>query len=108
MGERPEPVTETARAMEHLREDLRDDINGLRADLRALVPREVFDLHRDGVKADIAAVRAELEREKADRALKEKDAATQQRSDRRLLFTALVAPAILLIVSIYTKAKGLT
>ncbi|MFD4631221.1 hypothetical protein ACFVYR_18475 [Streptomyces sp. NPDC058284] len=81
-------------------------ITDVRADLSLrldqLVRRDVYDAREtardramDALQRDIADIEADREKE-ADR----------RAADRRLLFTALVAPFIMLVVMIYPASQG--
>lgn len=104
---------ELARRLEAVHQDLKEDFRELAKRLDAKVSLERYELerrNRDEVHVAIIERIAAIEQARAEeqrqadaerRALEDR-----RRSDRRLLFTALVAPVLLLFLQAYLTARG--
>ena len=79
--------------------DVRTDI-GQRLD--QLVRRDVYDARESARDRDIEALRRDVQEIEDDR---EKEA-DRRAADRRLIFTALVAPLVMLAIMIYLASQG--
>ncbi|WP_031514870.1 hypothetical protein [Streptomyces sp. NRRL F-5123] len=109
-----EPTTsELMRRLEDVRTDLKEDISGLAARLDGKVDAQMLALQQqaqDERAAQQAARIATLEeaaRREARRRDDERQAAAAQRaSDRRLVFTALVAPVLIVLLTVWLQTKG--
>lgn len=84
-----------ARELAQFREDLREDLTEIKADLGKLLPREVYDLRDKQIEGRLDA----LERDR-------KAAAEQRSSDRRWLMGVVVVPVILTLVQIWLSMRG--
>lgn len=104
---------ELARRLEAIHADLKEDFRDLAKRLDAKVSLERYEIerrNRDEVHVQmmerIAAIeeaRAQEQRQAdADRRADE----DRRRADRRLVFTALIAPILLLLLQAYLAAKG--
>lgn len=109
-----EPTTsELMRRLEDVRTDLKEDIGNLGRRLDGKVSADMHALQQqaqddraaalaDRLKAIEDARAAEARRREEDRR-----AAQQQRAqDRRLLFTALIAPVLLILLTVWLQARG--
>ncbi|MGW1892155.1 hypothetical protein ACWCP6_18125 [Streptomyces sp. NPDC002004] len=79
--------------------DVRADISQR---LDQLVRRDVYDARESARDRAMEAIQRDVQEIEKER---EKEA-DQRASDRRLIFTALVAPAIMLAVMIYLASQG--
>jgi hypothetical protein len=97
---------ELQRTLAAIREDMREGFKGINLRLDRNVSVELFNAHQEAERSrheehekDIAEIKAEREAEKNQRA-----------SDRRLIFmavfTSVLAPLFLLLVSLYLTSKG--
>lgn len=104
---------EVMRRLEDVRADLKDDFRelGLRLDskvsleryqLEQLAKDEALRLVAERVRGIEEAREQAAERRRTD----EQRAADRRAADRRLIFTALVAPVLLLILTVYISAQG--
>lgn len=104
---------EVMRRLEDVRTDLKDDFRelGLRLDSKVSLERyqleqqardDALKLLTERVKGTEEA-RDQEERQRRDEAQR---AADRRAADRRLIFTALVAPVLLLILTVYLNAQG--
>ncbi|MFH9610412.1 hypothetical protein [Streptomyces sp. NPDC017448] len=104
---------EVMRRLEDVRTDLKDDLRemGTRLDSKVSLERyQLEQLAKDEALRQVAervrgieeAREQAAERRRAD----EQRAADRRAADRRLIFTALVAPVLLLILTVYLSAKG--
>lgn len=111
----PEDPTngEVMRRLEDVRQDLKDDLREMGTRLDSKVSLERYQLEMlardEALRQASERIRgieeardqeAERRREDAQRA------ADRRAADRRLIFTALVAPVLLLILTVYLSAKG--
>jgi hypothetical protein len=104
---------EVMRRLEDVRVDLKDDFRELGLRLDSKVSLERYQLEQ---AARDEALRLAVERIKGIEEQREQEARTrrddEQRladrraADRRLIFTALVAPVLLLILTVYLSAQG--
>lgn len=106
-------ASELARRLDERFADVRDDVRGMEARLDKKVTLERYGYEqqsRDEAYRQLTErVRAiEVAREAdADRRRREAQAAVERRAaDRRLIFTALIAPVLLLLLGVYLTSKG--
>ncbi|SDM77729.1 hypothetical protein [Streptomyces wuyuanensis] len=112
MGDEP-TLGEVVRRLEHVHQDLKEDFRELGVRLDSKVSMERYQLeqqardaaaaHRDDRIKAIEDARESEERQKRE---EEQKLADRRASDRRLLFTALVAPVLLLLLTVYMNARG--
>jgi CHASE3 domain sensor protein len=104
---------ELARRLEAVHQDLKEDFRELAKRLDAKVSLERYELerrNRDEVHVQmmerIAAIETarENERQEADRARQK--AVDDRRADRRLIFSALVVPVLIVLLQAYLAARG--
>lgn len=104
---------EVMRRLEDVRTDLKEDFRELGLRLDSKVSLERYQLEQqardDALKAALERIKgieeardaaAERRREEARRA------ADRRAADRRLIFAALIAPVLLLILTVYLNAQG--
>ncbi len=81
-------------------------ITDVRADLTAqfklLVLREVYDAREAARDRDMAALQKDVDEERRER----EKAEEQRAADRRLIFTSLVAPVLMLALMIWLASRG--
>ncbi|MEV6696213.1 hypothetical protein AB0M68_03495 [Streptomyces sp. NPDC051453] len=104
---------EVVRRLEAIHVDLKEDLReyGTRLDKKVSVER--YDIERrtaDGVHQQvierIAAIEAERAQEKQTAEVERRKREDQRRSDRRLVFSCLAAPVLLLLLQAYLAARG--
>lgn len=104
---------EVVRRLEDIRQDLKDDVRELGTRLDSKVSMERYLLEQsardDALKLLVERVKGiedahvqELRQQDADRRAVE----DRRRADRRLVFTALVAPVLMLLLQAYVAAQG--
>ncbi|MDI9885892.1 hypothetical protein QMZ92_16280 [Streptomyces sp. HNM0645] len=104
---------EVMRRLEDVRQDLKEDFRELGTRLDSKVSMERYQLEQ---QARDEAIRQILERvkgieeERAQEARQRREEtqriADRRASDRRLIFTALVAPVLLLLLTVYMNTQG--
>lgn len=104
---------ELARRLEAVHLDLKEDFRELAKRLDAKVSLERYELERrsrDEVHTQlterIAAIEEARIQEQRQHDADRRAAEERRRSDRRLAFTALVAPVLLILLQAYLSAKG--
>ncbi|MCX4450728.1 hypothetical protein [Streptomyces sp. NBC_01789] len=104
---------EVMRRLEDVRTDLKEDFRELGLRLDSKVSLERYQLEQqardDALKLVVERVKGiEEAREAAKKAREaaEQRAADRRAADRRLIFTALIAPVLLLILTVYLNAQG--
>lgn len=104
---------EVIRRLEDVRQDLKEDFRELGVRLDSKVSMERYQLEQqardtaaaqrdDRIKAIEDAREAEAKKKQED----EQKLAERRAADRRLAFTALVAPVLLLLLTVYINARG--
>lgn len=110
----PDPSNgELAHRLEDAKLDLKEDVRDLGKRLDTKVSLERYELerrNRDEVHAQIlqriAAIETAREQEKRDAQQARQKAEDQRRADRRLIFSALVVPVLIILLQAYLAAKG--
>lgn len=104
---------EVMRRLEDVRTDLKDDFRelGLRLDSKVSLERyQLEQAARDEALRlaveRIKGIEEQREQEARSRRDEEQRLADRRAADRRLIFTALVAPVLLLILTVYLSAQG--
>lgn len=104
---------EVMRRLEDVRADLKDDFRELGLRLDSKVSLERYQLEQqardDALKLVVERVKGiEEAREAAAQARRDEAqrAADRRAADRRLIFAALIAPVLLLILTVYLNAQG--
>ncbi|MFD3777365.1 hypothetical protein [Streptomyces sp. NPDC058612] len=104
---------EVMRRLEDVRQDLKEDFRDLGTRLDSKVSMERYQLEQQARDGSTAVV---LERVKAIEAAREQEAeqarqdaqklADRRAADRRLAFTAIIAPVLMLLLTVYINARG--
>jgi cytochrome c-type biogenesis protein CcmH/NrfG len=111
----PDEVTlgEVMRRLDDVRLDLKEDIRQMRTIIDTKVSMERYQLEqlaRDEmarqILAEVQAIKDARESEKERRRLDEQRAADRRAADRRLIFTAIIAPVLMLLLTLYLSARG--
>lgn len=104
---------ELARRLEAVHIDLKEDFRELAKRLDAKVSLERYELerrNRDEVHVAlmerIAAIEEARQQEQRQADADRRTAEERRRSDRRLAFTALIAPVLLILLQAYLAARG--
>ena len=104
---------ELARRLEAVHQDLKDDFREIAKRLDAKVSLERYELERRSrdevhvaLMERIAAIEAARVQDQKDAEQERRKAEDQRRSDRRLVFSCLIAPVLLLLLQAYLAAKG--
>jgi hypothetical protein len=104
---------ELARRLEAVHQDLKEDFRELAKRLDAKVSLERYELerrNRDEVHRQmlerITAIETARQREAEKAADERRAAAAQRAADRRLVFAALVAPVLLVLLQAWLTARG--
>lgn len=104
---------EVVRRLEAIHVDLKEDLReyGARLDKKVSVERYELerraadDVHRQVIER-VAGIETAREREKQEAEAARRRQEDQRRSDRRLVFSCLVAPFLLLLLQAYLAARG--
>jgi hypothetical protein len=112
MAEEP-TLGEVCRRLENVRQDLKEDIREIGSRLDSKVSMERYQLEQQArdetVKLLLERVRGleeAREQEAENRRREDQRLADRRAADRRLLFTALVAPVLLVLLTVYLNARG--
>lgn len=104
---------EVMRRLEDVRTDLKDDFRelGLRLDSKVSLERYQLEQQARDDSLKLLAERVKgIEEARAAAAQNRRDeaqrAADRRAADRRLIFAALIAPVLLLILTVYLNAQG--
>jgi hypothetical protein len=98
-----EPTTsELMRRLEDVRTDLKEDLQSLAGRLDGKVSADMLALQQQAQDERTAAIADRL------KAIEEaaRKAAEQRAADRRLILTALVAPVLIVILTVWLQARG--
>lgn len=93
---------EIGRRLEDVRQDLKDDLREVAARLDSKVSMERYLLEQ---QSRDEAMRLLIERVKGIEEARDEERRQRER-DRRLVFTALVAPVLLMLLTAYLGARG--
>jgi CHASE3 domain sensor protein len=104
---------ELAHRIEAMRIDLKEDFRELVGLLEKKVSIERYEIerrNRDDVHVQImeriAAIEGAREKEKEDARQAQQKIDDQRRADRRLIFSALIAPILMLLLTLYLTSQG--
>ena len=104
---------ELAHRIEAMRIDLKEDFRELVGLLEKKVSVERYEierLNRDGVHDQIIQRIAAIETARAEEQRKAQEvkqkAEDERRADRRLIFSALIAPILMLLLTLYLTSQG--
>ncbi|WP_255951536.1 hypothetical protein [Streptomyces odontomachi] len=93
---------ELARRFEDRLADVREDIQNLGLRLDSRVSLERYQLEREAMGKEVATL---TERVKGlEETAREKERLRQ--ADRRLIFSALIVPVLMVLLTVYLEAKG--
>lgn len=104
---------ELARRLEAVHQDLKEDFRELAKRLDAKVSLERYELerrNRDEVHVQmmerITAIETARQKERQDADVVRQKAEDQRRADRRLIFSALIVPVLIVLLQAYLAARG--
>jgi CHASE3 domain sensor protein len=104
---------ELARRLEAVHQDLKEDFREIATRLDAKVSLERYELerrNRDEVHVAmmerIQAIETARQKERQDAEMARQKAEDQRRADRRLIFSALVVPVLIVLLQAFLAAKG--
>lgn len=104
---------ELAHRIEAMRIDLKEDFRELVGLLEKKVSVERYEIERrnrddvhDQIMQRIAAIEGAREKEKEDARAARQKAEDQRRADRRLIFSALIVPVLIVLLQAFLAAKG--
>ncbi|MFE5591434.1 hypothetical protein [Streptomyces sp. NPDC056549] len=104
---------EVMRRLDDVRQDLKEDLRELGTRLDGKVSMERYELEklaRDDAQrllADrVAAIEAARETEQEQKRAEAQKLTDRRAADRRLVLTALVAPVLLLLLTVYIQTRG--
>ncbi|WP_069625319.1 hypothetical protein [Streptomyces niveus] len=113
----PEDPTlgEVMRRLEDVRADLKEDFRELGTRLDSKVSMERYSLEQQArdealrqIVERVKAIESARDQEDRDRREAEQKAADRRAADRRILFSALIAPVLMLLLTLYLSAQGAT
>ena len=104
---------EVVRRLEAIHQDLKEDLReyGTRLDKKVSIERYELErraadeVHRQVIER-VAAIEAGRLQEKRDAEAEQRKRDDERRGDRRLVFSCLVAPILLLLLQAYLAARG--
>lgn len=103
---------EVVRRLEAVHQDLKDDFRDVAGRLDSKVSMERYQLEQQASLARerllmdrLRAIEDAREKETQDRQAAEQRAAERRAADRRLIFSALVAPVLMLLLTLYLGSK---
>jgi hypothetical protein len=104
---------EVVRRLEAIHADLKEDLReyGARLDKKVSIERHdverraADDVHRQVIER-VAAIESSRTQEQRDADVERRKAEDQRRADRRLVFAALIAPVLILLLQAYLAARG--
>lgn len=104
---------EVVRRLEDVRRDCKEDMREARQVIQTRVSMERYQFeraaHDDAIRAIVSRVQAmEEARERENRQRREETQRLTERraADRRLIFTAIAAPVLMLFLQLYLSARG--
>lgn len=104
---------ELARRLEAVHQDLKEDFRELAKRLDAKVSVERYELERraaDDVHRQViervAAIEAARAQEKRDADLERRKREDERRADKRLIFSALIVPVLIVLLQVYLSSRG--
>lgn len=104
---------ELARRLEAVHQDLKEDFRELAKRLDAKVSLERYELERHNrdevhvaMMERIQAIETARQKERQDADAARQKAEDQRRADRRLIFSALIVPVLIVLLQAYLATKG--
>ncbi|WP_406324500.1 hypothetical protein [Streptomyces niveus] len=106
---------ELGRLIQSLRSEVREDLGLLNGRLDKVVSMERYSLEQQArdealrqIVERVKAIESARDQEDRDRREAEQKAADRRAADRRILFSALIAPVLMLLLTLYLSAQGAT
>lgn len=104
---------EVVRRLESVHQDLKEDFRDVAGRLDSKVSIERFQFEKDAqlererlANERIKAIEEARAKEAEDKRVAEQKAADQRAADRRLVFSALIAPVLMLLLTLYLTSQG--
>ncbi|GAA2673937.1 hypothetical protein GCM10010400_40110 [Streptomyces aculeolatus] len=104
---------EVVRRLEHVHLDLKEDFRDLAGRLDSKVSMERYQLEQQAgqererqLAERLRALEEAREKEREEAEAERRRTADHRRQDRRLAFTALVAPVLLILLQVYLNSQG--
>lgn len=104
---------EVVRRLEAVHQDLKEDFRDVagRLDSKVSIERYQYEqaatLERERVLSErVKAIEEARDKEAQDRQAAEQRAADRRAADRRLIFSALIAPVLMLLLTLYLTSRG--
>ena len=104
---------EVMRRLEDVRQDLKEDFRELGSRLDGKVSMERYQLEQLAREESqrllaerVTSIENAREQEKEKKQQEDQRTADRRAADRRLLFSALIAPVLLLLLTVYIQARG--
>lgn len=104
---------EVVRRLEAVHQDLKEDFRDVAGRLDGKVSIERFQYEKDAqlererlLSERVKAIEAAREKEAEDQRAADQRAADRRASDRRLIFSALIAPVLMLLLTLYLTSRG--
>lgn len=104
---------EVMRRLEDVRLDLKEDVRELGMRLDSKVSMERYSLEQQArdealrqIVERVKTIETSREQEDRDRREDAQKAADRRAADRRILFSALIAPVLMLLLTLYLSAQG--
>jgi hypothetical protein len=104
---------EVVRRLESVHQDLKEDFRDVAGRLDQKVSVERYEIERrnrddvhDQIMQRIATIEGAREKEKQEKQEAEQKLADRRAADRRLIFSALIAPILMLLLTLYLTSQG--
>jgi hypothetical protein len=104
---------EVVRRLEAVHQDLKEDFRDVAGRLDGKVSIERFQFEKDAqlererlLSERVKAIEAAREKEAEDQRAADQRAADRRAADRRLIFSALIAPVLMLLLTLYLTSQG--
>lgn len=104
---------EVMRRLEDVRADLKEDFRELGLRLDSKVSMERYSLEQQArdealrqIVERVKTIETSREQEERDRRDAEQKQADRRAADRRILFSALIAPVLMLLLTVYLSTQG--
>lgn len=101
------------RRLEDVRQDLKEDFRELGQRLDSKVSMERYQLEQQAgldrerqITERVKAIEEAREQEARDKRDAEQQLANRRAADRRLIFTAIIAPVLMLFLTVYLSTQG--
>ncbi|MFI8301579.1 hypothetical protein ACIGCZ_37355 [Streptomyces nigra] len=104
---------EVVRRLEAVHQDLKEDFRDVAGRLDGKVSIERYQYEKEagaererGLTERVREIEAAREKEKEEKQQAEQKLADRRAADRRLIFSALIAPVLMLILTLYLTSQG--